>query len=199
MIAYLRGFLLGIEEDRALIDVQGIGYEVMMPPRLMQKLPPAGQEAEIYTYLHVRDDCLQLYGFLDPEDRVLFSLLLKTPGIGPRVALAILDTFNRADFSQMIAKGEPEGLQRVPGIGKKSAQRLLLEFRDKLPVYVTDEREATPAPLFDEVFQGLLALGYSRQESEEILRKIKKRKPTVVSAGEILREALKDLGKGKKE
>jgi Holliday junction DNA helicase RuvA len=132
MIAFIRGILKGSEDNQLLLDVDGIGYEVMVPPGLIRSLPKVGQEVEIYTHLYVREDCLQLYGFRAMQDRSLFRLLLRTPGIGPKVALAILDTFKGEDLFGIVARGEASGLQRVPGVGAKSAQRLVLELKGKL-------------------------------------------------------------------
>lgn len=202
MISFLRGILLGVEENRVILDVHGIGYEIYVSAGLLQRLPSPGQELEVYTHLYVREDCLQLFGFASPADRTLFRMLLKAQGIGPRVALTILDTFNGDEFAEIIARGNSSDLLRIPGVGKKSAQRLLLELKDKLPAQLQAKTKAGSAetPLFDEVSEALLALGYSRHETAEILKKIKQRKPgTSVSANDILREALKELGKGKKE
>jgi len=202
VISFLRGVLLGVEENRVILDVHGIGYEIYVPAGLLQRLPAPGQEMEIYTHLYVREDCLQLFGFASAADRALFRMLLKAQGIGPRVALTILDTFNGDEFAEIIARGNSSDLLRIPGVGKKSAQRLLLELKDKLPAQLQAKIKAGSAeiPLFDEVSDALLALGYSRHETAEILKKIKQRKPgTSVSANDILREALKELGKGKRE
>ncbi len=200
MISFLRGSLVFVEENRITLDVHGIGYEVLVPSGLIQRLPPAGQEVEVHTHLYVRDECLQLYGFLSPEDRALFRLLLSTPGIGPRVALTILDTLPAEELFSIISQGNLEGLLRVPGVGKKSAQRLIFELKEKLPGHLArKELEETPfsTAVFNEVSQALAALGYNRQEAEEILKKTKKRKPAVASASELLRYALRELGKGK--
>ncbi|HHW41579.1 MAG TPA: Holliday junction branch migration protein RuvA [Syntrophomonadaceae bacterium] len=203
MISFLRGILLGVEENRVILDVHGIGYEIYVPAGLLQRLPSPGQELEIYTHLYVREDCLQLFGFASAADRALFRMLLKAQGIGPRVALTILDTFNGDEFAEIIARGNSSDLLRIPGVGKKSAQRLLLELKDKLPAQLqakTKKAGSAETPLFDEVAEALLALGYSRHETAEVIKKIKQRKPgTSVSANDILREALKELGKGKRE
>ncbi|MDH7578424.1 MAG: Holliday junction branch migration protein RuvA [Bacillota bacterium] len=202
MISFLRGNLICIEENRITLDVCGVGYEVFVPSGLIQSLPAPGQEVKIHTHLYVRDECLQLYGFLDPQDRMLFRLLLRTPGIGPRLALTILDTLRGEELLSMISQGNFEGLLRVPGVGRKSAQRLILELKERLPgqlVRKGQEVTASTVPVFEEVSQALLALGYNRQETECILKKIQDRKDkkATVSAPELLRDALRALGKEK--
>lgn len=202
MISFLRGTLVGAEENRITIDVQGVGYEICIPAGLLQRFTEPGEEVEVYTHLHVREDSLQLFGFASAADRELFRLLLKTQGIGPRVALTILDTFSREEFAEIIARGDTRGLLRVPGIGKKSAERLVLELKDRLPAgsrtAARSGKENSSA--YQEVSDALMALGYSRSEVTEVLKKIRQKRPDGSgSASEILRDALKELGKGKRE
>jgi Holliday junction DNA helicase RuvA len=200
MIAFIRGILKGNEDNRLLLDVDGIGYEVAVPPGLVRSLPGVGQEVEIYTHLYVREDCLQLYGFRSMQDRGLFRLLLRAPGIGPKVALAILDTFKGEDLFGIVARGDAHGLQRVPGVGAKSAQRLILELKGKLDglfeAPAADQGLAVPRAL-DDASQALLSLGYSRQEAEAVLKRMTKGQPTVAAVPELVRSALKELGRGK--
>jgi Holliday junction DNA helicase RuvA len=198
MIAFIRGILKGSEDNQVLLDVDGIGYEVTVPPGLARSLTGIGQEVELYTHLHVREDCLQLYGFRSAQDRALFRLLLRAPGIGPRVALAILDTFKGEDLFGIVARGDAHGLQRVPGVGAKSAQRLVLELKGKL-----DGLFEAPAPSGasdaatgrDEASQALLALGYSRQEVEAVMKRVRKARPDTAGVSELVRHALRELGK----
>lgn len=201
MISFLRGVFLNIEENRVILDINGVGYEVFVPSGVVESLPPFGHEVEVYTYLYVRKEFLQLYGFLSSQERNLFRLLLKIPGVGPRVALTILDVLPGEKLLAVVSEGNLEGLLQVPGIGRKSAQRLLFELKEKLPQYFGEkkrEEESAEKPTYEEVFEALLALGYSRQEAGDILNKIKKRKPDAGSSVEILRCALKELGRGKK-
>ncbi len=200
MIAFLRGIIKGIEENQLLLDVEGIGYEVTVPSTLTRALPASGHEVEIHTHLHVREDCMQLYGFASAQDRTLFRLLLRMPGIGPKVALAIMDTFRGDELFGIVARGDASGLQRVPGVGSKSAQRLVLELKGKL-----DGLFAAPGPAGeddaaagrDEASQALFALGYSRQEVQAVLKKIRKIRPESVGVSDLVRDALRELGKGK--
>jgi Holliday junction DNA helicase RuvA len=202
MIAFIRGILKGNEDNQVFLDVNGIGYEVTVPPGLLRSLPGVGREVEIHTYLYVREDCLQLYGFRSVQDRALFRLLLRAQGVGPRVALAILDTFRGEDLFGVVARGDTHSLQRVPGVGAKSAQRLILELKGKLDglfeAPAADQGGAIPVAL-DEASQALLSLGYSRQEVEAVLKRMTRGQPAEASVNELVRSALKELGRGKDE
>lgn len=202
MISFIRGTLLSVEENKITIEVHGIGYEIIVPPSMIRNLPSVGQEFEVYTHLHVREECLQLYGFSTVEDRALFLILLKIPGIGPRAAMTIVGTYSPRELSSIINNGNSESLLRIPGIGKKSAQRIILELKGKLQGFnsnesgcdVTDNTQCV-----NEVSDALLALGYGRHKVEEVLKKIIERESTGFQASELLRSALKELGKRKKE
>ncbi len=157
---------------------------------------------EIHTHLYVREDCLQLYGFRSVQDRALFRLLLRAQGIGPRVALAILDTFRGEELFGIVAREDIHGLQRVPGVGAKSAQRLILELKGKLDglfAFPEPGKDEPVSPFFDEASQALFALGYSRQEVQAMIKKMKKDLPATVKVSELVRDALRELGKGKEE
>lgn len=195
----MRGNLLEIiDEDRILLEVQGVGYEIAVPTNLLHKLPAAGQEMELYTHLHVREDMLQLYGFSSLLDRSMFRVLLNARGIGPKVALSIIDTFQGRDLAAILERGEVEPLLQVPGVGKKTAQRLILELKGKLPEPLSplkDSGKGYGDPVFDEVAQALLSLGYSSQEINGVLQKLRPETPDGASVGEILRLSLRELGK----
>ncbi|MEG3068612.1 MAG: Holliday junction branch migration protein RuvA [Syntrophaceticus schinkii] len=198
MISYLKGNVLGIDEDRVLLEVQGVGYEIAVPISLLQKLSAAGGEIELFTHLHVREDLLQLYGFPTIQDRAMFRALLKARGIGPKVALTIVDTFRGKDLAAILERGEVEPLLQVPGVGKKTAQRLILELKGKLPEPLSpikDSEKGYGDPVFDEVAQALLSLGYSRQEVGGVLQKLPPQIPEGASVGEVLRLSLRELGK----
>lgn len=198
MISYLKGNVLGIDEDRVLLEVQGVGYEIAVPISLLQKLSAAGGEIELFTHLHVREDLLQLYGFPTIQDRAMFRALLKARGIGPKVALTIVDTFRGKDLAAILERGEVEPLLQVPGVGKKTAQRLILELKGKLPEPLSpikDSEKGYGDPIIDEVAQALLSLGYSRQEVGGVLQKLPPQIPEGASVGEVLRLSLRELGK----
>jgi Holliday junction DNA helicase RuvA len=198
VISYLKGNVLGIDEDRVLLEVQGVGYEIAVPLSLLQKLSAAGGEIELFTHLHVREDLLQLYGFPTLQDRAMFRELLKARGIGPKVALTIVDTFRGKDLAAILERGEVEPLLQVPGVGKKTAQRLILELKGKLPEPLSpikDSEKGYGDPVYDEVAQALLSLGYSRQEVGGVLQKLPPQIPEGASVGEVLRLSLRELGK----
>jgi Holliday junction DNA helicase RuvA len=198
VISYLKGNVLGIDEDRVLLEVQGVGYEIAVPISLLQKLSAAGGEIELFTHLHVREDLLQLYGFPTIQDRAMFRALLKARGIGPKVALTIVDTFRGKDLAAILERGEVEPLLQVPGVGKKTAQRLILELKGKLPEPLSpikDSEKGYGDPIIDEVAQALLSLGYSRQEVGGVLQKLPPQIPEGASVGEVLRLSLRELGK----
>ncbi len=196
MISYLRGHFRGVDEDRVILEVQGIGYEVAVPSTVLQKLPKNGEELELYTHLYVREDALQLYGFSTPQERAMFRVLITARGIGPRVALTILDKFPGDSLAAVLERGEVDSLLKVPGVGKKTAQRLILELKGKLPEsFFNDEEKTVEEQVDSEVVQALLALGYSRQESLNVLRKIQQRSGVEASTEDVLRLALRELGK----
>lgn len=199
MIAYLRGNLLGIiEENKVLLEVQGVGYEIAVPASLLHKLPATGQEMELYTYLHVREDLLQLYGFTSLQDRAMFQVLLNARGIGPKVALSIIDVFAGKNLAAILERGEVEPLLQVPGVGKKTAQRLILELKGRLPEPLSPVRDADQGfgdPVLDEAAQALLSLGYSRQEAGSVLQRLQPRIEDGLSVGDVLRLSLRELGR----
>ncbi len=193
MISFLRGVLLEACENFLVVEVQGIGYEVTVPPRLVRALPPPGKVVELYTHLHVRPEGVQLFGFLKRADRNLFRLLLRVPGIGPRVALTIVDTLPQKELRAIVASGNAEGLLQVPGVGRKSAQRLLLELRERVSL-LEEEEEKEEA---DEAYEALLALGYSPREAAAALRAARAAAPGADAAA-TLRHALRTLGQGRR-
>src|SRR5215468_2235212 len=145
MIALLRGVLLEKHPNQAVVDVGGVGYDVTIPVSTFTKLPDAGSEVRLRIHTHVREDALALYGFLTQDEKALFEKLISVSGIGPTLAIKILSGLAAPDLILSIRRGEVEKLVKLPGIGKKTAERMVLELRDKLPA-VTGEEPATPAP-----------------------------------------------------
>ena len=133
MIARLRGRVLEADGDRVVLDVGGVGFDVGVPGRLASQLAQkVGQEASLYTYLHVRDDTLQLYGFSSPRERAFFRLLISVTGVGPRVAVAILSAYAVEDLELAVFNADAKRFESIPGIGKKLAQRLIVELKDRI-------------------------------------------------------------------
>lgn len=177
MFAYLRGTLLEKHPNQAIVDVGGVGYDVIIAVSTYSKLPDAGAEVRLRVHTHVREDALALYGFLTQDEKALFEKLISVSGIGPKLAITILSGVTPTDLVLAIRRGEVERLVRVPGIGKKTAERLVLELKDKLPA-VTGEESATPAqgtfsPIEQDVLSALLNLGCARPAAENAVRKAK--------------------------
>ena len=189
MIGRLRGLLAGIGSTSALIEVAGVGYEVAMTPEAMAELPPVGEEVVVHTHLHVREDLLQLYGFTSSSERALFRTLLSTSGVGPKLALATLGTLGADGLRQAVTTEDVDALCLVPGIGKRSAQKLVLELRPKLGAPDSD-LETAPGTLA-EVREALEVLGYQPAEIRTVLATLPVDEPTEG----LLRMALSELGK----
>src|SRR5579864_4512205 len=164
MIALLRGLLLEKHPNQAIVETGGVGYDVTIPVSTFTHLPDAGAEVRLRIHTHVREDALALYGFLTADEKALFEKLISVSGIGPTAAVKILSGLPAPDLIRAIQRGEVERLVRVPGVGKKTAERLVLELRDKLPAVSGDE-PATPAasasltPIEQDVLSALLNLG----------------------------------------
>ena len=177
MIALLRGTLLEKHPNQAIVDVGGVGYDVSIPVSTFSKLPDAGSEVRLLVHTHVREDALALYGFLTADEKMLFEKLIGVSGIGPRLAVTVLSGLPAPDLLGAIRRGETERLVRVPGIGKKTAERMVLELRDKLPPAAAGETAAAaPAALSaidQDVLSALLNLGCARPAAESAVKKAK--------------------------
>ena len=188
MIGRLRGTLAAVGVDTVLVDVGGVGYDVAVTSRTFVELPGVGSEVVLHTHLQVREDLMALFGFTSSDERDLFRLLLGVSGLGPKVALAILATMSADDLRRVVATDDMAALTAVPGIGKRSAQKYLLELRPKLEV--PDGALQTSGPL-GEVRLALEGLGYQSDEISGALRDM----PADVSVTEMLRRSLQALGK----
>jgi Holliday junction DNA helicase RuvA len=192
VIAHLRGRLLRKEPQEAVLDVGGVGYRVFIPVSTFYRLPEPGSEVELRTYTHVRDDALQLFGFFSPLEQELFERLLAVAGVGPRVALNILSGIEGPELASALRAGDVARLVRVPGVGRKTAERLVLELRDKMPA--TAEPPAA-SPRHD-LLLALLHLGYSRPEAEKGAERAARELPTA-RFEDLLRRALQLLSGGR--
>jgi holliday junction DNA helicase RuvA len=177
MIALLRGTLIEKHPNQAIVDTGGVGYDVTIPVSTFTQLPEAGAEVRLRIHTHVREDALSLYGFLTQDEKGLFEKLIGVSGIGPKLAVTILSGLAAPDLVRSIRRGEVERLVRIPGIGKKTAERMVLELRDKLPAPAGEEPE-TPAaaalsPVDQDVLSALLNLGCGRPQAEAAVRKAK--------------------------
>ncbi len=192
MIGLLRGKILGKQPPRVLLEVQGVGYEVDAPMTTFYDLPDVGAEVILYTHLAVREDAHTLYGFTTLTDRDLFRSLLKVNGVGARLALGILSGMNARTFIACVQGGDAAALVKLPGIGKKTAERLIIELRDRLdalaPATVPSGTPvvAASSPV-DEAVSALVGLGYKAQEASSMVRVID---TTNMSSEDIIRSAL---------
>lgn len=204
MISYIRGELCDIEEQKVIVDVNGVGYGIYMPQQALSLLPPMGQQVKIHTYLNIREDAMQLFGFLTKEDLNVFRLLIGVNGIGPKAGLNILSCLSPDELRFAVLSGDAKAISATPGIGKKTAEKLILELKDKLNIEDMLEHAAHGGDSEDlasgtdtasntmqaEAVQALTALGYGSAES---LRAVKKSSPECSSVEDILKEALKFL------
>jgi len=188
MIGRITGTLIEKLPPNICIDVGGLGYDVDVPMSTLYALPELGSRVTLYTHLTVREDAHILFGFATPAERAAFRQLIKVSGIGARTALSVLSGLSVADLAQAITLQEAGRLMRVPGIGKKTAERLLLELRGKLGADVDTTATATPDHQSD-ILNALLALGYSDRESHAALKAL----PESISVSDGIRQALKSL------
>ena len=171
MIAQIKGILLGIEHQTALIDVSGVGYEVECPISTLCELPPVGQMVTLLTHFVVREDAQLLYGFFTPGDRESFRILIKISGVGPKLAIGILSGLSGDDLARAVECDDLATLTRLPGIGKKTAERLLVELRGRMSSSGQAQATSAKSPVEDAVL-GLIALGYKESEARKAINAI---------------------------
>lgn len=203
MISYIRGELAAIETDRVIVDVGGVGYGIYMSGQAMSLLPPAGEEVKIHTYLNVKEDAMQLFGFLTKDDLDIFKLLIGVNGIGPKGGLGILSALSPDDLRFAVISNDVKAIQAAPGIGKKTAEKLILELKDKLKIEDVlehaahgGEKEALPVSggvkeVQSEAVQALVALGYGSTESLKAVRQVEQAEDMKVE--DVLKAALKHM------
>lgn len=192
MIGRLHGKLLEKAPPQILIDVSGVGYEVDVPMSTFCNLPDIGSEVTLLTHFVVREDAMLLYGFATAAERQTFRALIKISGIGPRIGLAVLSGMSTGDLAAAIEEGNLGLLTRIPGIGKKTAERLILELKGKLVL----EANSTSSPASagndrNDITSALVALGYSEREAQSAVKKL----PANISVSEGIRQALKALAR----
>ena len=190
MIAFLTGTIASRSAGQALIDVGGVGYRLLMSTSSLADLPAAGDEATVHTYLHVREDELTLYGFSGEDERDVFERLIAISGVGPKVALAVLSSLRPDTLRTAIARDDVALLSTVPGIGRKTAQRLLIELKDALGAPDLGPSAPAASAASAEARDALLAMGFTTAEISMALRDA----PESASAETLLRGALKALG-----
>ena len=181
MIAYLKGILEEIGNDYILVEVNNIGYQVKVSARVIEEMPSIGNPVKIHTYTYVREDILALYGFLSKEDLEMFLLLLAVNGVGPKGALGILSVFSAREIKFSILSQDAKTLSKAPGIGAKTAQRMLLELKDKVSLEETLEASASVSSFEEgeesqqnrkDAVEALVALGYLPAESLKAVKSV---------------------------
>lgn len=202
MIGRLEGVVVEREDNGScVIDVRGVGYEVFVPGRSLQKLPTAPEKAILHIHTHVREDAITLYGFATRTDRLAFQTLLSVSGVGPKLALTILHHLTASDLAMAIAREDKSRFKGISGVGKKVAERLVIDLRDKLPVIApaaavsSGSAPAAALNLSDNastVISALIQMGFSRAESERAVAEAKGR-DRELQVEELLREALSKL------
>lgn len=200
MYAYIKGELAEINTDHIIIEVGGIGYQVFISLQTFDYLPSVGENLKIYTYLYLREDAMILYGFLTKDDLELFKLLISVSGIGPKGGLAILSTLEADDLRFAILSGDAKAISKAPGVGGKTAQRVILELKDKLSLedafeakteHVQKNAAAAGGSVKNDAVMALTALGYSSTESLKAVSAVEVTEDMDVE--EVLKAALKHL------
>jgi len=192
VIGRITGLLLEKHPPLVLVDVNGIGYEIDVPMSTFCKLPDIGKQITLHTHFWVREDMHLLFGFMTEQERVLFRQLTKISGIGARTGLAILSGLSVADLHQAVLSQDGARLTKIPGIGKKTAERLLLELRDKInPLSATSEVGVTASAIDQDILSALLALGYGDREANRALEQL----PESITVSDGIMQSLKFLSK----
>ena len=200
MIEFVRGELAAVEADKAVVDVDGIGFGVFMSGQALGMLPSVGEQVKIYTYLNVKEDVMQLYGFLTRDDLEIFRLLIGVSGIGPKGALGILTGLTPDELRFAVMSKDVKAISAAPGIGKKTAEKLILELKDKLRIEdvldgvvlngtTPDSASGGSGEVAGEAVQALVALGYGSTEALQAVKKIEIKEDMEVE--EVLKAALK--------
>ena len=200
MYAYIKGELAEINSYHIVIETGGIGYQIYIPGQTFSYLPPIGEQLKVYTYLYLREDAMILYGFLTKDDLELFKLLISVSGIGPKGGLAILSTLNADELRFAVLSGDAKSIARSPGVGGKTAQRVILELKDKMSLeeafekkteHVNSVQSSGSSSVKNDAVMALTALGYSSTESLKAVSAVEITEDMDVEA--LLRAALKHM------
>jgi len=204
MITFLIGKLAAALPTQAVVDVAGVGYEILIPLSSYDRLPAVGQQVHVLTHLHVREDAHILFGFMTAAERDLFRLLVNNvSGIGPKLALAVLSGMSVSNFKSAVVNGDIASLSKISGLGKKTAERIVLELKDKLGVAAAWEAaSATHAPTpeqsqANEAVLALIALGYKQVDAHKAVRELQEKQPEITTAEELVKLALKRIAAGR--
>lgn len=196
MIAHLKGTIRSKSADHIVVDVQGVGYQIFVSLNTLYELPPEEMEASLHIHTHIREEAWQLFGFLNSAEKNLFQQLLKVNGVGPKLAMTILSGRTVHEISQAIAGQEAALLKTIPGIGQKTAERILLDLKGKIgPAAAGNFPQMPPGKgnIFEEALSALTHLGYTRPQAELALSRVEKREALVLK--EVIRQGLKNLAR----
>lgn len=198
MFDYVQGILVQKRPTTAVIDVNGVGYAFKISLSTSQKLPQEGQKVTLKSYLHVREDIFQLYGFISEEERELFTGLLSISGVGPKLAQTLLSGLSPDRLAEAIQNGDERTLSSISGVGSKTAQRLIVELKDKVKKFVITagaEQKPTPAvmnTMENEAVMALISLGYSKQQAEKTIIRVRQT-DKALTAEELIKKALQTI------
>ena len=201
MISYIKGELTEVFEDTVVVETNGIGYNIRVPGSVLDRLPSVGSSVRIYTYLYVKEDAMNLFGFLNRDDLSVFKLLLNVSGIGPKGALAILSTIGPDDLRFAVLSEDVKTISSAPGIGAKTAKRLIIELKDKLKLaevfetaFANKEKASSENDVLlakNEAVEALVALGYASAQAMKAVQQVENAEEK--DSEQILKEALKKL------
>jgi Holliday junction DNA helicase RuvA len=194
VIAHLRGRLISKHPNQAIVEAAGVGYDVTISVPTFSELPNEGTDVALYIHTHVREDAIALFGFLRPDEKRLFEKLIQVSGIGPKLAITILSGMSAPDMVAAIKGNDVGRLTRIPGIGKKTAERMVLELRDKLEAFGAEPVRQAASPVEEDVLSALVNLGYNRAAAERAVAGVGKNGGTQ-SFETLFREALGTLSK----
>jgi Holliday junction DNA helicase RuvA len=199
MIARLSGILIEKSVTQCVVDVHGAGYRICVPLSTFYELPEIGQPVVIHVHTHVREDAIHLYGFHTPEERDVFQMMISVSGIGPKLAVNILSGIHAGELLRAITGGDLKRLTGIPGVGKKTAERMILELRDKAEKLGTGTLKAgdvalrTGEQVKDDALSALVNLGYKGSTVKEVVDRIVREDPSLPSLDQLLKQALREL------
>ncbi|MCR5515985.1 MAG: Holliday junction branch migration protein RuvA [Lachnospira sp.] len=199
MLSYIKGELAEVFEDTIVVENNGMGINVKVPATVLSNIPSIGEDIKVYTYLYVREDAINVYGFLTRDDLNVFKLLLNVNGVGPKAALGILSTISANDLRYAVLSDDVNAIKKAPGIGAKTAQRLIIELKDKLKLESEEAlilnanvgtKPSDDLILKNDAIEALVSLGYSQREAMDAVKKVD---ISGKNLDDIIKESLKNL------